>query len=147
MLAEYEVSLRDYWIGYHYDAATDEWVWFGDETIVYSKWHKGYPELSKSCARITISAVWKDRDCEDLMPYVCKKPTMCESPPVIANGGPDVLEIPELMDVGKNITYKCRPGSRSELIGVRRGWWSVSEGLTTRPLRTANPPCVPHSTD
>lgn len=42
--------------------------------------------------------------------YILFLPPVCESPPVIANGGPDVLEIPELMDVGKNITYKCRPG-------------------------------------
>ncbi|XP_067935072.1 sushi, von Willebrand factor type A, EGF and pentraxin domain-containing protein 1-like [Watersipora subatra] len=108
----YKKYERDYWIGYHFDVVTNDWSWFkdSDEMILYKKWHRGYPELKSSCARLTINGVWKDRNCDDLMAYVCKKPTMCGPPPVIQNGGPDIATLPQTMDVGDSLVYKCNIG-------------------------------------
>ena len=70
-----EKYLKDFWFGYHYNTSAGEWTWFDEPNSTYKAWHRGYPELQNSCARMSENGVWKDRNCDDLLPYICKKPT------------------------------------------------------------------------
>lgn len=63
----------DFWIGYHLNETTAEWTWYKDEFTNYTNFAVGYPEFER-CARTSVNGLWKDRDCDSLLPYVCEKP-------------------------------------------------------------------------
>lgn len=72
--------------------------------------------------------VWKSRNyfkaqrynvsiCSNIITtaYLCDSWTsvvsvVCPSPPVIENGAPDLAVLPNIMDVGDSLTYKCNEG-------------------------------------
>ena len=62
---------KDFWIGYHENADGD-WIWKGAIQTDFIYFSEGYPEFYK-CARTSVNGYWKDRNCDELMPYVCKK--------------------------------------------------------------------------
>lgn len=71
LLHRYNIFGVDFWIGYHKNASND-WIWQGEDSN-YTNFADGYPELH-DCARTTEEGLWKDRDCEDFMNYICEKP-------------------------------------------------------------------------
>ncbi|XP_067935075.1 sushi, von Willebrand factor type A, EGF and pentraxin domain-containing protein 1-like [Watersipora subatra] len=100
----YEIYERDFWIGIHENAEGD-WVWKGPTSTNFTNFAEGYPEFYK-CARTSVKGFWKDRNCDELMPYVCKKTSICGKSPTINFGGPiGTLTFP--VDVGAKITYEC----------------------------------------
>ena len=64
---------KDYWLGYHRETVNDPWQWFGVTNNTFKRWMRGYPE-NRDCSRISVGGRWKDRDCDNILPYVCKKP-------------------------------------------------------------------------
>ena len=70
-LNRYEIYERDFWIGYHQNS-TGDWVWKGKWTTNYTNFAEGYPEFY-GCTRTSVYGYWKDRHCDELMPYICKK--------------------------------------------------------------------------
>lgn len=71
MCYRYDKYEQDFWIGYH-ENYLKEWVWKGGKENNFTKFAEGYPEFYK-CARTSVKGFWKDRNCDELLPYICKK--------------------------------------------------------------------------
>lgn len=72
-ISSYDVFKRDFWIGYYLNKETDEWEWKeSDVPGNFTYFAEGYPEFFK-CSRTSVKGFWKDRQCDELLPYVCKK--------------------------------------------------------------------------
>lgn len=70
LIYSYEKYERDFWIGYHNNGSG--WDWKGDFWTNFTNFAEGYPEYY-DCARSSVKGYWKDRNCDQLLPYICKK--------------------------------------------------------------------------
>jgi len=64
------------WIGFS-DASTEgSWEWQDGSVVTYTNWAWGEPNnwSEEDCAQMYTSGQWNDLDCNDELPFVCKKP-------------------------------------------------------------------------
>ncbi|XP_076467662.1 uncharacterized protein LOC143298664 [Babylonia areolata] len=79
MLGTGHPSTQSFWIGASDSTQEGGWEWSDGSPFRYLHWHPGQPDDGQStedCAEVVLSwnYQWNDRNCDDSLPYICKKP-------------------------------------------------------------------------
>ena len=69
MCLRVDVDGDEYWIGLKKEGS---WTWRDGETLIYTYWLSGEPNLSGPCVRLAENAEWRDQSCGLSYKWICK---------------------------------------------------------------------------
>ena len=67
-----KTSKEDAWIGLNDRDVENTFVWIDGTNNTYTNWENDEPDSNRNCIIIKSDGTWKDKDCGESYPYVCK---------------------------------------------------------------------------